>query len=165
MATVEQPSMYTLLLPVKGACHPVIVTPSNVRGLEVKKHLLQQHPRFYGVENEDVMDFIREIEHFIYGLEKPEGVKDDNLRLRIFPMCLFGKARTWMNGLEEGSITTWDKAFQTFVGKYYPVSMTKSFIAQISEFKQRQGESFFEAWERFRDLQRQCPHHRFGTSV
>ena len=31
----------------------------------------------------------------------------------------------------------------------------------ISSFYQYEGESLYEAWERFKDLLRKCPHHSF----
>jgi len=32
---------------------------------------------------------------------------------------------------------------------------------EITSFSQQEGEPLYEAWERFKDLQRQCPHHGF----
>ena len=31
--------------------------------------------------------------------------------------------------------------------------------AQINGFKQKDNESLFEAWERYKDMMRLCPHH------
>ena len=33
------------------------------------------------------------------------------------------------------------------------------FRIDITSFSQQEGESLYEAWERFRDLFRKCPHH------
>ena len=32
---------------------------------------------------------------------------------------------------------------------------------EITSFNQEDGESLYEAWERFKDLLRKCPHHEF----
>ena len=31
--------------------------------------------------------------------------------------------------------------------------------SQISDFRQKENESLFDAWERYKDLMRLCPHH------
>ena len=33
---------------------------------------------------------------------------------------------------------------------------------QITSFRQRLNESLYEAWERYKLLEKQCPHHGFG---
>ena len=43
--------------------------------------------------------------------------------------------------------------------KYYSVHKTSTVKQAIREFSQGLGEVFYEAWERLRDLLRQCPHH------
>ena len=46
-----------------------------------------------------------------------------------------------------------------FLRKYYSVGKTSAVRCAIREFSQGPGEVFYEAWERLRDLLRQCPHH------
>ena len=46
-----------------------------------------------------------------------------------------------------------------FLRKYYSVGKTSVVRCAIREFSQWQGEVFYEAWERLRDLLRQCPYH------
>ena len=31
--------------------------------------------------------------------------------------------------------------------------------SQISDFRQKENESLFDAWERYKDMMRLCPHH------
>ena len=47
----------------------------------------------------------------------------------------------------------------TFLRKYYSIGKTSVVRRAIREFSQGSGEVFYEAWERLRDLLRQCPHH------
>ena len=47
----------------------------------------------------------------------------------------------------------------TFLRKYYSIGKTSTVRRAIREFSQGPGEVFYEAWERLRDLLRQCPHH------
>nr|GEZ94242.1 reverse transcriptase domain-containing protein [Tanacetum cinerariifolium] len=44
---------------------------------------------------------------------------------------------------------------------FFPPSKTTNLRNEITRFQQRFDESFYEAWERFNDLLRACPHHRF----
>ena len=46
-----------------------------------------------------------------------------------------------------------------FLHNYYSVGETSAVRRAIREFSQGSGEVFYEAWERLRDLLRQCPHH------
>ena len=46
-----------------------------------------------------------------------------------------------------------------FLCKYYSVGKTSAVRRAIREFSQGPGEALYEAWERLRDLLRQCPHH------
>jgi Retrotransposon gag protein len=46
-----------------------------------------------------------------------------------------------------------------FLSKYFPPSKTFALRAQITNFRQRGGESLSEAWDRYQELLRLCPHH------
>ena len=48
---------------------------------------------------------------------------------------------------------------EEFLRKYYSVGKTTSVRKAIREFTQGSSETFHEAWERLRDLTRECPHH------
>ena len=46
-----------------------------------------------------------------------------------------------------------------FLAREFPPSKTIVLRNQITRFTQNQGESLFEAWERYKELLRACPHH------
>nr|GEV42496.1 reverse transcriptase domain-containing protein [Tanacetum cinerariifolium] len=48
------------------------------------------------------------------------------------------------------------------VGVVFPPSKTTNLRNEITRFQQRFDESFYEAWDRFNDLLRACPHHEFS---
>ncbi|GJX11926.1 retrovirus-related pol polyprotein from transposon TNT 1-94 [Tanacetum coccineum] len=48
-----------------------------------------------------------------------------------------------------------------FINEFFPSSRTTNLQNEISNFEQRFGESFHEAWDRYKDLLRACPHHGF----
>ena len=58
-----------------------------------------------------------------------------------------------------GIITTWEELAQKFLAKYFPPSKTAKLRNDITTFIQFEGESLYEAWERYKDLLRRCPHH------
>nr|GEX69195.1 hypothetical protein [Tanacetum cinerariifolium] len=47
------------------------------------------------------------------------------------------------------------------VPNFFPPSKTKNLRNKIMRFQQRFDESFYEAWDRFNDMLRACPHHGF----
>nr|GEY18332.1 retrovirus-related Pol polyprotein from transposon TNT 1-94 [Tanacetum cinerariifolium] len=48
-----------------------------------------------------------------------------------------------------------------FINQFFPPSKTTYLRNEITNFLQKPIETYNEAWERFKDLLRQCPHHGF----
>ncbi|GJV11786.1 reverse transcriptase domain-containing protein [Tanacetum coccineum] len=48
-----------------------------------------------------------------------------------------------------------------FINQLFPPSKTTNLRNEITNFQQHFDESFYEAWDRFKDLLRACPHHGF----
>ncbi|GJW70235.1 retrovirus-related pol polyprotein from transposon TNT 1-94, partial [Tanacetum coccineum] len=59
------------------------------------------------------------------------------------------------------SILTWDDLVSKFINHFFPPSKTTNLRNEISNFQQKFEETFSEAWDRFKDLLRACPHHGF----
>ncbi|KAH9680322.1 hypothetical protein KPL71_026505 [Citrus sinensis] len=86
-------------------------------------------------------------------------LKPEALRLRLFPFSLRDRARAWLNSLPPDSITTWsDLADKCFL-KYFPPTKNVKLRNEITSFHQLEDESLCDAWERFKELLRKCPHH------
>ncbi|GJS57015.1 reverse transcriptase domain-containing protein [Tanacetum coccineum] len=49
-----------------------------------------------------------------------------------------------------------------FINKFFPPSKTTNLRNEITRFQQKFDETFYEAWDRFNDLLRGCPHHGFS---
>ncbi|XP_073120712.1 uncharacterized protein [Henckelia pumila] len=96
---------------------------------------------------------------------KIQGVSDDAIRLRLFPFSLRDKAKAWLTDLPAGSITTWDDLAKSFLTKYFPPSKSMKLRADITTFSQGEQEMFYEAWERYKDLLRRCPHHQLPEGL
>nr|GEW73177.1 hypothetical protein [Tanacetum cinerariifolium] len=70
-------------------------------------------------------------------------------------------ARRWFEKEPPRSITTWDDLVSKFINEFFSPSRTTNLRNEISNFQQKFDESFHEAWERYKDLLRACPHHGF----
>nr|GEY46172.1 hypothetical protein [Tanacetum cinerariifolium] len=68
-----------------------------------------------------------------------------------------GAARICYKKQPPNSILTWD-----YVNQFFPPSKTTHLKNEISRFTQRFEKTFGEAWDRFKEMLRACPHHRFS---
>lgn len=87
--------------------------------------------------------------------------KDDQetVRLHLFPFSLKDKASNWFNSLKPGSITSWDQLRREFLCRFFPPSKTAQLRGKLYQFTQKNDESLFDVWERFKKILRRCPHH------
>ncbi|GJY97517.1 reverse transcriptase domain-containing protein [Tanacetum coccineum] len=72
-----------------------------------------------------------------------------------------GTARIWLEKELPRSILTWEDLVSKFINQFFPPSKTTNLRNEITNFQQPFDESFCEAWDRFKDLLRACPHHGF----
>nr|GEV53037.1 reverse transcriptase domain-containing protein [Tanacetum cinerariifolium] len=90
------------------------------------------------------------------------NVPSSSIKRMIFPFSLEGAARIWLEKEPPRSIQTWDDLVSKFINQFFPPSKTTNLRNEITRFQQRFDESFYEAWERYNDLLRACPHHGFS---
>ncbi|GJU93779.1 reverse transcriptase domain-containing protein [Tanacetum coccineum] len=90
------------------------------------------------------------------------NVSSTSVKLMLFPFSLEGAARIWLEKEPPRSILTWDDLVSKFINKFFPPSKTTNLRNEITRFQQRFDETFYEAWDRFNDLLRACPHHGFS---
>jgi len=83
------------------------------------------------------------------------------VRLHLFPLSLRDRASAWFHSLEVGSITSWDQMRQAFLARFFPPSKTAKLRDQITRFNQKDGESLYDAWERFKEMLKLCPYQGF----
>nr|GEV47454.1 hypothetical protein [Tanacetum cinerariifolium] len=121
-----------LRAPTKGCAEAIVVPPILAEQFELKHSLINMMTS----------------EQF-FGLEK------DNPHDHIWA------ARRWLEKEPPRSITTWDDLVSKFINEFFLPSRITNLRNEISNFQQKFDESFHEAWERYKDLLRACPHHGF----
>nr|GEZ47067.1 reverse transcriptase domain-containing protein [Tanacetum cinerariifolium] len=79
----------------------------------------------------------------------------------LFPFSLEGAARIWLEKEPSRSIFIRGDLVSKFINQFFPPFKTTNLRNEITNFQQRFDESFSEAWDRFKDLLRACPHNGF----
>ena len=67
--------------------------------------------------------------------------------------------------LQPNSLTTWEAVYEKFMGKFYSHQKTIELRTKIATFAQMEGEPFHEAYDRYKQLLIQCPHHHYTLQV
>ena len=96
----------------------------------------------------------------VYDTVKYNGVIEEALRLRLFPLSLSDRAKHWLTSQPPDSITSWNDLVQKFLTKFFPPAKIAQLVQEINTFRQFEGENLAEAWKRFHELLRRCPHHK-----
>ncbi|GJS88533.1 reverse transcriptase domain-containing protein [Tanacetum coccineum] len=121
--------------------------------------IVQAKP-FHGFERENPHTHINNFKRITSTL-KFSDVPNNVIKLMMFPYSLEGTARVWYDKEPPNSILTWDDLVNKFVNQFFPPSKTTHLKNEISRFTQKFEETFGEAWERFKEMLRACPHHGF----
>ncbi|GJU16099.1 reverse transcriptase domain-containing protein [Tanacetum coccineum] len=152
-----------LQAPTEGYEDAIVVPEIEAANFEIKHGLLTlvQNKQFFGHDKEDPHAHIRYFNKITSTLRYP-NVPTTSIKLMLFPFSLEGAARIWLEKEPPRSIQTWDDLVAKFINQFFPPSKTTNLRNEITNFKQRFDESFSEAWDRFKDLLRACPHHGFS---
>ena len=135
--------------------------PIQANNFELKSVTVQmlQNILFHGLPHENpnmhLTNFLEVCDTIKYN-----GVTEEALRLRLFPLSLGDRAKHWLTSQPPDSITTWNDLVQKFLTKFFPPSKIAQLVQEINTFGQLEGENLAEAWDRFHELLRKCPHHR-----
>ena len=157
-------SLRDIQRPVIGTSPSCIRLSPAARNYELKNIHFNMLPSFNGLPSEDPLTFLREFYTTIQTFPL-HGLTEDELRMRCFPYTLKDRAKTWLINLPEGSLGTWEEVYEKFMMKYYSPQKTVELRNKICSFSQMEGEPFHEAWERFKMLLSQCPHHQFSLAL
>ncbi|GJV69926.1 reverse transcriptase domain-containing protein [Tanacetum coccineum] len=138
------------------------VNPTFVEPFNLVEPIENQAPPVVTMDDTRTMAQLLEaptVDHFYDEVpERPKYVG----KAYAFPISLEGAARIWLEKEPPRSILTWDDLVSKFINKFFPPSKTTNLRNEITRFQQRFDETFYEAWDRFNDLLRACPHHGFS---
>ncbi|XP_021729726.1 uncharacterized protein LOC110696681 [Chenopodium quinoa] len=143
-----------------GVLSSIIRPPVTAQHFELKPQFIQfiSNDSFVGLPHDCP---VSHIDSFLEKCDtmKLNGVTDDVIRLRLFPFSLRDRAKEWLRDEGTGSFDTWDKLVKAFLVKFLGNEKTARLRNELQTFRQSNDESLYEAWRRFKRLQRQCPHH------
>lgn len=91
----------------------------------------------------------------------PAGIPKEFVLLKLFRWSLKDKAFTWLQSLPNNSITSWMGCTKEFIQKFTSFDKMLQIKRDITNFFQKIGESFAQAWERFSRLLMSVPNHGF----
>nr|GEY66031.1 hypothetical protein [Tanacetum cinerariifolium] len=150
-----------LQAPIEGYEDAIVVPQINANNFELKQTLINlvQSNQFTG--RQDPHNHLRFFNKVTSTFRHPE-VPNTTIKLLLFPISLEGEARIWLDKEPLRSILTWEDLVLKFINQFFPPSKTTYLRNEITNFLQKPNETFNEAWERFKDLLRQCPHHGFS---
>ncbi|GJR55265.1 reverse transcriptase domain-containing protein [Tanacetum coccineum] len=150
-----------LQAPIEGYEDAIVVPPINANNFELKQPLINlvQSNKFTG--RQDPHNHLRFFNKVTSTFRHPE-VPNTSIKLLLFPFSLDGEARDWLDKEPPRSILTWDDLVSKFINQFFPPSKMTYLRNKITNFFQEPNETFNEAWERFKGLLHQCPHHGFS---
>nr|GEX20872.1 reverse transcriptase domain-containing protein [Tanacetum cinerariifolium] len=136
----DQRTMAQLLqVPTEGYEDAIVVPAITADNFELKHGLLTlvQNKQFFRHDKEDPHGHVRYFNKITSTLK-------------------------FLNIPNKSRISQLSLCFFHFPLKFFPPSKTTNLRNEITNFQQRFDESFNEAWDRFKDLLRPCPHHGFS---
>jgi len=100
--------------------------------LKLNSGFINLLPKFHGLAREDPY---RHISEFLitYSAMVPEGIPEDQIRLRAFPFFLLGNAKDWLYYMPAGSFSTWTVLHKSFLEKFFPASRIGSIRKEYVE--------------------------------
>nr|GEV59947.1 hypothetical protein [Tanacetum cinerariifolium] len=159
----DQRTMTELLrAPTEGYAEAIVVPSILADQFELKHSLINMMTtdQFFRLEKDNPHDHIRWFNK-INSPIKYKDVPNSAIKLMLFPFSLAGASRRWLEKEPPHSIHNWEDLVSKFINEFFPHSRTINLHNEISNFQQRFDESFHEAWDRYKDLLRACPHHGF----
>ncbi|GJS82102.1 reverse transcriptase domain-containing protein [Tanacetum coccineum] len=152
-----------VITPTGGFDSAIVVPPINANNFELKSSLINlvQNRIFRGTPDEEPHAHICHFESITNNQRYPD-VPNTTLKLLLFPFSIDGVAKQWLDKEPPNSIFTWDDLVSKFINFFFPPSKTTQLRNEIMNFHQIANETFSEAWERFKELLRECPHHGFS---
>ncbi|XP_042387373.1 uncharacterized protein LOC121979449 [Zingiber officinale] len=148
-----------------GSHQPLCIEyPELEVDFELRSGIIHLLPKFHGHSGEDPNRHLQEF-HVVCSTMKPQGISEEDIKLRAFPFSLADAAKDWLFYLPSGTITCWSDMRRVFLDKFFPASRTASIRKSICGIQQATGETLHENWERFKRLCASCPQHQISDQL
>ncbi|KAI3828507.1 hypothetical protein L1987_02608 [Smallanthus sonchifolius] len=138
---------------------PFVPPIPGMRRFKLRPNYINVLPHFHGMVTEEPYTHLSEFAA-ICSTIGDENFDQSEVKLRLFQFSLKDRAKQWFITLPANSIHTWDEMQQVFLDEYYSVAKTDDSRIEIRTFQQQTGEPLHEAFTRFKELLRKCPHHQ-----
>nr|GFA86888.1 reverse transcriptase domain-containing protein [Tanacetum cinerariifolium] len=150
--------------PIEGYEDAIVMPQINANNFELKQTLINIVQSNQFTDRQDPHNHIRFFNKVTSTFRHLE-VPNTTIKLLLFPFSLEGEARIWLDKEPPRSILTWEDLVSKFINQFFPPSKTTYLRNEIKNFLQKPNEMFNEAWERFKDLLRQCPHRGEAKAI
>nr|GEX83616.1 reverse transcriptase domain-containing protein [Tanacetum cinerariifolium] len=153
-----------LQAPIEGYEDAIAVPQINAHNFELKQTLINLVQSNQFTRRQDPHNHLRFFNKVTSTFRHPE-VPNTTIKLLLFSFSLEGEARIWLDKEPPRSILTWEDLVSKFINQFFPPSKTTYLRNEITNFLQKPNKTFNEAWERFKDLLWQFPHHAVGNFI
>nr|GFB41304.1 reverse transcriptase domain-containing protein [Tanacetum cinerariifolium] len=158
-----------LQAPIERYEDAIVVPPINANNFKLKQTLINLVQSNQFTERQDPHNHLREARIWL-DKEPSQSILTWEDLVSKFINQFFSpskttylrEARIWLDKEPPRSILTWEDLVSKFINQFFPPSKTTYLRNEITNFLQKSNETFKEAWEHFKDLLRQCPHHGFS---
>ncbi|KAL4337310.1 hypothetical protein AHAS_Ahas12G0097400 [Arachis hypogaea] len=148
----------------------IILQPLQARypnldpNFELKSSLINLLPKYHGLPGQDP---IRHLRDFQVACSTARRYGADELAIMVFafPFSLEEQAKTWFYSQPDEIVTNWDFLRRELLDKFFPPEKTDYIRKEISGIMQKDQESLYEYWTRFKRLLESCPHHGLNTHM
>nr|GEZ58033.1 hypothetical protein [Tanacetum cinerariifolium] len=146
-----------LQAPTEGYGDAIVVPDILAENFEIRTGLLSliQANQFHDLESNNPHDHIRSF-NTITSTLKFRDVPKDAIMLMLFPYSLEGAAKIWDVPKDAIMLMLFPYSLEGAAKIWYEKEPPRSILTW------EDLETFGEAWERFKEMLRQCPHHGFS---
>ncbi|GJU17090.1 reverse transcriptase domain-containing protein [Tanacetum coccineum] len=85
--------------------------------------------------------------------------QEESVMLRTFPFSLSGEAKTWLNELNKGTITSLNEMREAFISRYFSPTKFKRLLNEMHSIHQLDNETLVDAWIRIKEMLHTCYGH------
>jgi hypothetical protein len=138
-----------------------VFQPANLVAFDIKSSVqqnLNENP-YDGSDDRSPHEHLSHFHETCQFCVLPANVTESQKKLRLFPFPLTSRAKDWLLSIPSGTIQTWDELELKFLKRFFPMSKNWEKKHEITNFKQGESETLYDAWERFNLLLKRCPSH------